>query len=152
MNAPRPPFRDAEIDALEARFALRVCSRLNEAPATLPHDITERLRVARLRAVEQAARPQTTIALAHAPGELATSAGSLGGGSDGSSHAWLKLASALPLLVLLAGLALIHYFDELERIDAAAEVDAALLADDLPPQAYADPGFAEFMNDSQSRE
>jgi hypothetical protein len=31
------------------------------------------------------------------------------------------------------------------QIQAAAEVDAALLSDDLPPQAYADPGFAEFL-------
>ena len=28
---------------------------------------------------------------------------------------------------------------------AAAEVDAALLADDLPPEAYTDPGFGEFL-------
>jgi len=28
---------------------------------------------------------------------------------------------------------------------AAAAVDAALLADDLPPAAYADPGFVAFL-------
>jgi hypothetical protein len=31
-----------------------------------------------------------------------------------------------------------------------AEVDSALLVDDLPPQAYADPGFAHFMKSSNS--
>jgi hypothetical protein len=33
----------------------------------------------------------------------------------------------------------------LQQIQAAAEVDAVLLADDLPPEAYADPGFGEFL-------
>ena len=31
------------------------------------------------------------------------------------------------------------------QIEAAAEVDSAILADDLPPEAYRDPGFAEFL-------
>ena len=29
--------------------------------------------------------------------------------------------------------------------ELAAEVDAALLTDDLPPAAYTDPGFAQFL-------
>jgi len=29
-----------------------------------------------------------------------------------------------------------------------AEVDAALLIDDLPPQSYADPAFAHFLNNN----
>jgi hypothetical protein len=36
-----------------------------------------------------------------------------------------------------------------QRIEAAAEVDAALLADDLPPTAYTDPAFAEFIKQPQ---
>jgi Protein of unknown function (DUF3619) len=36
-----------------------------------------------------------------------------------------------------------HYTQS--QIEAAAEVDAAILADDLPPEAYRDPGFAEFL-------
>jgi hypothetical protein len=31
------------------------------------------------------------------------------------------------------------------QISAAAEIDASLLADDLPPSAYSDPGFVEFL-------
>ena len=29
--------------------------------------------------------------------------------------------------------------------DEVAEVDAAILTDDLPPSAYTDPGFAQFL-------
>jgi hypothetical protein len=32
-----------------------------------------------------------------------------------------------------------------EQIRTAAEIDAALLGDALPPAAYTDPGFAEYL-------
>jgi len=35
----------------------------------------------------------------------------------------------------------------LEQVHAAAEVDALILADDLPPDAYVDPGFAQFLRE-----
>ncbi|WP_374592158.1 DUF3619 family protein [Aquabacterium sp.] len=152
MNAPRTTLNAAEVEAIEARFALRVCASLNASSQSLPHDISERLRVARLRAVEQgrlAAIAEPHVA-AQAQGEVLTTLGSFGGRGD-SPRAWRIFASVLPLVILLVGLASIRYLDEVERIEAAAEVDASLLADDLPPQAYADPGFAEFINSNQSR-
>jgi len=35
------------------------------------------------------------------------------------------------------------------QIEAAAEVDSALLADDLPPEAYSDPGFVEYLRSAR---
>ncbi|MFM8636357.1 MAG: DUF3619 family protein, partial [Betaproteobacteria bacterium] len=58
---------------------------------------------------------------------------------------WTKLVSALPLLILALGFLAIQDTLAEHQIQAAAEVDAALLTDDLPPQAYSDPGFAEFL-------
>jgi hypothetical protein len=58
---------------------------------------------------------------------------------------WTKLVSALPLLILALGFLAIQDTLAERQVRAAAEVDAALLTDDLPPQAYADPGFAEFL-------
>ena len=48
---------------------------------------------------------------------------------------------SLPLALLLAGLLLIQrsYVDQ--QIRAAAEIDAALLADDLPPAGLQRPGL-----------
>jgi hypothetical protein len=67
-------------------------------------------------------------------------------GHDTSSGPWWrKLVSALPLLILALGFVAIQDTLMEHQIQAAAEVDAALLSDDLPPQAYADPGFAEFL-------
>ena len=51
----------------------------------------------------------------------------------------------LPLLALVGGLVLIQHSQTRAQIRTAAEVDAALLADDLPPAAYGDDGFVEFL-------
>ena len=66
-----------------------------------------------------------------------------------TSSGWLRLASLLPLLVLIVGLLAIQHLHEQAEIRAAAEVDAALLSDDLPPEAYGDLGFAAFLKQPQ---
>ena len=58
---------------------------------------------------------------------------------------WNRIGSAVPLVALLAGLVMIHTFENDRRASEVAEVDAALLTDDLPPAAYADPGFVQFL-------
>ncbi|HWH74625.1 MAG TPA: DUF3619 family protein [Methylibium sp.] len=119
----------------EARYALRVAARLNEAGAALPAEISERLRFAR----EQALAKARAIQRETAAGAVSGGALSLRGGW------WPRLAAALPILALAAGLALVQQDQREEQLRAAAEIDAALLADDLPPAAYTDPGFAEFL-------
>lgn len=128
-------------EALEARFAHRVVGLLSDGTAQVPHEVTERLKVARLQAIDRARalrKLSTQPALVAQPRGASLALG-------GSPSWWLRLASFVPLAVLLAGLLLIqHRYSELQ-ISAAAEVDAALLVDELPPQAYSDPGFAEFL-------
>jgi hypothetical protein len=51
----------------------------------------------------------------------------------------------LPLAALVLGLMFIQHFHQRSQISAAAEVDAALLGDDVPFAAYNDPGFVEFL-------
>lgn len=165
------PFHHAPAEALEARFALRVGARLNEGATALPHDISERLRVARLQAVSRA-RAQVLTRPAHeaaAAGGLAISVGPQGTAtaSGWGDHAaaprpnrnklddepvtwgW-RLASLAPLVALVAGLWGIQAYYKHERIRATTEVDMALLIDELPPAAYADPGFEEFLRTSAS--
>lgn len=144
QNILRTPFNhspQAALDALQARFALRVTSRLTERSAELAPDVTERLRFAREKALERAR------ALRHA--EIAIPVGENRGGAAILGRAgpgwWLKAASVLPVFALAAGLFLIQHLQENRQISSAAEVDAALLADDLPPSAYRDVGFAEFL-------
>jgi hypothetical protein len=135
--SPQP----AALDALQARFALRVAARLTERSEGIEADVGERLRFARERALEQA-RASRAATASQPVG--ATAAGALLLGRFGSGW-WMKLASVLPALALVAGLLLIQQSQTDEQVSAAAEIDAALLADDLPPNAYSDAGFAEFL-------
>ena len=63
---------------------------------------------------------------------------------------WQRGASLLPLIMLVAGLMMIDRWDLREKVMAAAEIDAQLLSDTLPPTAYTDPGFGEFLRGSPS--
>jgi len=129
----------AALDALQARFALRVAAGLTECAGDLGPDLAERLRFAREQALERARAARSTEATVGASRGGAAILGRAGSGW------WLKLASVLPVLALAAGLFLIQRLQENAQISSAAEVDAALLADDLPPRAYSDAGFVEFL-------
>ena len=135
------------VDALEGRLALRLTALLSQSADDLPHDITERLRFGRERALA-AARHQR-----HQEATVVVSTMSASGRAavmSGPPSLWLRLASALPLVVLVAGLVLIQHHHDLEQITAAAEIDSALLADELPPAAYRDPGFSEFLRSAEA--
>jgi len=140
MNGPTGSRR-ADLDALQTRFALRVASHLAEQSEKLPHDLSERLRVAREQAVTRAR--QVRLAQPAMAPAFQVSQGSIALGQSPSG--WLRLASVLPLMLLVLGLVLIQHLHNQAEIHAAAEVDAALLADDLPPEAYGDPGFVAFL-------
>ena len=123
-------------------FGRQVAARLSLGTAELPYEITERLRAARIQAMarRKLVSAQAAPVLAASHGGTAT----LGFGEDGVSW-WNRIASALPLLVLAAGLVAIHVVQNDRRASEVAEVDAAILTDDLPPAAYADPGFTQFL-------
>jgi len=123
------------------RFGRQVAARLAAGAAELPYEVTERLRAARTQAV--ARRKPANILFAPA---LAASGGSASlTFGDGGMSLWSRIGSALPLVALVAGLVLIHGIQNELRASEVAEVDAALLTDDLPPAAYADPGFVQFL-------
>ncbi|MEX8496729.1 DUF3619 family protein [Leptothrix ochracea] len=147
------PKAAPEQAALEARFGYKITAHLGRQDENiLPYHVEERLRVARLMAVKKAheARlhrkaqqpaPSTSI--------FGYGAAVLGGGPTERSSWWVKLGTFAPLAVLVCGMLLVHEWQYQEQIEAAAEVDAALLGDPLPLSAYTDPGFAEFLKEPQ---
>jgi hypothetical protein len=141
MNPTHFQSLTADRDAAQARFARRIVARLHADAEELGPDIGERLRFARERAVEAARVARAPATAGARVGITAGGAGLLGSGSGW----WFKLASALPLVALVSGLVLIQQWQTRTQIAVAAEVDAALLADDLPPTAYSDAGFVEFL-------
>lgn len=123
------------------RFGLLISARLSDASDNLPYDISERLRAARAQAMGK-----RKLAISRTATSLATSTGgtSLTLGDEHLSW-WERLGAAIPLLALVIGLIAINVVQNDNRANELAEIDAALLTDDLPPAAYADPGFAQFL-------
>jgi hypothetical protein len=126
------------------RFGRRVAARLEVGAQELPYEAAERLRAARMQALARRKRVigLKTAAIVSPSGGAATLSG------DEHVSWWNRIASVLPLLALVAGLVLIHGIQNERRANEVAEVDAALLTDDLPPSAYADPGFIQFLKQS----
>lgn len=124
----------SDIDLLEARLAARLANALLDPSLALPEGVPARLRFAREQALEQARQ-------ARAVGLGAGSAAVLGR-LDGW---WPRLGALLPVLVLVVGALLLADARQREQVTVAAEIDGALLADALPPAAYADPGFVAFL-------
>ena len=123
--------------ATEEEFGRRVAARLSAGNLELPHEIGERLRAARMQAVgrRKAVRQLRTASAVVAKGGTAA----LGGGW------WTRIGSVVPLIALVAGLLVISAMQDDNRANELAELDSALLTDDLPPAAYTDPGFAQFL-------
>ncbi|MBP7564900.1 MAG: DUF3619 family protein [Burkholderiaceae bacterium] len=137
-------YSPSPAEATSDRYARRVAARLSAGEASIGHDIAERLRVARQQAV--AARrvdPLTRVqlAVAEAP-RLASATAGTGGEAPGW---WTRVASVIPLLMLVGGLVVIDMVRSEQRARELADVDTQLLSDDLPPSAYTDPGFAQFL-------
>ena len=139
----RAPPASLHTASLEGQVALRIAARLNAGTEALPHDINERLRFGRERALALALQQRRSAAVVPAQTVSVSGRAAVLGGPP---SLWLRLASALPLVVLVAGLVLIQHHHDFEQITAAAEIDSALLADELPPAAYGDPGFLEFLH------
>lgn len=138
-----PAQRNAE--AVQTRFAMRIAAALSERQRSgADTDIDTRLRFAREQALVVARKARSGLAGAPAVVGVAGGAAVFGPGPD-SNPWWLRLGSLLPLAVLVAGLALIDNQYARSQIDAAVEVDSAILADALPPEAYRDQGFVEFL-------
>jgi hypothetical protein len=130
-------YRAAAREAAEARFARAVATCLSESAGQLSPDVAERLRFGREKALELA-----RVGRAEPVGVTASGAAIAG---FGQSRWWLRFASVLPLVALVGGLVLIQNWQTRTQISVAAEIDEALLGDDLPINAYRDPGFAEFL-------
>jgi hypothetical protein len=137
------------------QLGLRIAARLSEGTAGLPHDVQERLRAAREQALVRRKRPVTATVpqsaghaavLGQAGGAAVLGGFSAGHGLDNNGAGWWSpIVSLVVALALVAGLVAINVVQDDENATEVGNVDTALLTDDLPPQAYADPGFAQFL-------
>ena len=141
------------------QFARKLTARLSAADTELPYVVTERLRAARMQALavrKRSAAPLRAMHTQSAGSILSTHAdGSAVLGSSGPhddhTPVWLRrLLTALPLVALAAGLAFIGVEQDSRAIVDIAEMDAALLTSELPPAAFTDPGFQQYLQTTVS--
>lgn len=132
--------RDA-FEAFEDRLGQNIAARLSDTTDHLPHDISERLKAMRMQALaKRKVVKLETAAVASVRGGVVTMHE-----GDGDRSLWNRLASLLPLFALIVGLLTIAIGAEENRTKEIADVDTELLTDVLPPAAYTDPGFAQFL-------
>ena len=125
----------------EIKFANKIRQALNEGSRLQGERgarIAERLRAARERALER-----RRIAQEPALAWMRGADGSVIGGFGGTGGFSLRLALATALLV--AGLVAIYSGQLDQRAAEVEELDALLLTDDLPIDAYLDRGFETWL-------
>lgn len=126
----------------DLNFAYKVRHALDARLDDLRPSTTERLARARKLAL---ARKKP-----HAPALVAQNVlvGNVGrlGYAFSQPFSWLRrVGVALPLLALAIGLAGIYQFEQQQHIAELAELDVAVLSDELPLSAYLDHGFNAYL-------
>lgn len=125
----------------EERYAYRVRQALNHGLKDIPPAASRRLEAARHLALskQKAAAPQMALAGASHPAF-----------SFGTHVPYLK--QILSIIALLLGMWISFYWHSVQYVTELEEVDSALLADDLPPEAFLDNDFFEWLKDDSSEE
>jgi hypothetical protein len=132
-------------DTHNLEFAYKVRRALNESAENIPTPTLERLASARKIALSRK-KQAAPVAVRSFSSVLA---GNSGFSFQGPSSLMGKFGVALPLLVLVLGLFGIYEYEQQQRITDLAEIDVAVLVDELPPDAYLDTGFRAFLNKTE---
>jgi len=130
-------------DTHALRFAHKVRQALSESTQQLPAESQERLAAAR-KAALRAQKPETPVRAiqwntrpAHAQAGL-----KITGTPDWMSRIGLTLAL---FLIVGASVASLYQIERSHRIAELAEIDTAVLVDELPISAYTDHGFNAYL-------
>jgi len=135
----------------DINLAYKIRHALNQNLDNLPASTTERLAAARALALS---RKKADLPLrAQAPARPARSG--FGIGFDARSlfsTQWIARAAVVaPLLAMVGGLVGIYQVEREQRVAELADLDAAVLSDDLPLTAYTDHGFNAYLAQQQQQ-
>ncbi len=128
------------VEQIEARFGKRVALLLDSQTQQLSGDIQERLQEARNLAISRA-KPEFSPVFAQ---QLQTANHGFSG-SRLNKPLWSVTSWLIPIAVVVFGLVAISEWQEDQRIKDIANVDIALLTDDVPPDAFVDNGFMAYL-------
>ncbi|HAT30168.1 MAG TPA: DUF3619 domain-containing protein [Janthinobacterium sp.] len=129
----------------DINFAYKVRHALNERLDHLPPATTSRLAGARAAAL---ARKKADAPQAVARSVVAGTVGRF----FAQPFSWvMRMSVVVPLLVMAAGLVGIYQFEQEQKIAELAELDAAVLSDELPLSAYLDHGFNAYLTTNREQ-
>jgi hypothetical protein len=120
-------------------FARQLCRVLDKGTRDLDGSVLERLRAGRERALQH---HQSVTAEAFT---IVGAGGTAAHFGEDGSH---PLRTLFAILALLLGVSLAYYWNGFDQAAKNEEIDSALLADDLPPNAYLDRGFQAWIEKS----
>ncbi len=133
----------------DINLAYKLRHALNENLDALPASTTERLAAARALALSRK-KPDAAGAAPFAKKDWRRSWFDVD--ALFSNVALGRLAVAVPLLALVVGLGGVYQYEQQQQIAELAELDAAVLADELPLTAYLDHGFNAYVESQQRRQ
>ena len=128
----------------DINLAYKIRHALNDNLDALPASTTDRLAAARARALSRK-KPDASRQSQPARRALFDLKALFTG------PALARIAVAVPLLALVIGMGGVYEYEQEQRLAAMAEIDAAVLADELPLTAYLDHGFNAYV-ESQKRQ
>lgn len=129
----------------DINLAYKLRHALNENLDALPASTTERLAAARALALSRKK--------ADAPaGKQAAGRRFFDLGFHLSGAGLGRLGVAVPLIALVFGLGGLYQYEQQQRIAELAELDAAVLSDELPLTAYLDHGFNAYLESQQRQQ
>ncbi|HEX3378693.1 MAG TPA: DUF3619 family protein [Paraburkholderia sp.] len=139
----------SSLENTELEFARQLRRALDENTASLPPATVDRLAAAR-RAALSRKKPETVSAPVFVPTFAGMPTGMTGlpqGGLEPRRRSPLRrFALAWPLAALVVSLIGIAYWEDHQRTAELADIDAAMLSDDLPLNAYLDHGFNAYLS------
>lgn len=125
----------------ELNFAYKIRHALNENADNLPASTLDKLASSRKLAVSRK-KQGSALRVFVSRTVMAGRAGAF----FNEPFPWLgRLGVAIPLIAVAVGLTSIYNFEQQRRIDETAEIDAAVLSDELPLSAYVDNGFNAYL-------
>ncbi|APR36417.1 DUF3619 family protein [Paraburkholderia sp. SOS3] len=136
------PAHDKEIE-----FAWQVRRALDESAARIPPATVDRLAAARRTALARK-KPEAVRAPAFVPVLVPAPAGVMPatGPAPRRASKLRRFALAWPIAALVVSLVAIAYWEDQQRTAELADIDAAMLSDDLPLSAYLDHGFNAYLS------
>lgn len=126
----------------EERFAFRVRQALNHGAQDISPAASRRLEAARHLALSRQKQTVPVMQLA-------------GIGANGFLHFGTQvpyIRQILAVLALLLGMWISFYWHSVQYVTELEEVDSALLSDALPPEAFLDNDFFEWLKDDSPEE